>query len=134
MKKQRRWLSQANFTFVIYKPSATIIINSKRFRRAWAHVADLFTCGIGGNLLRRTKTPIASSTFMRSKFSHKVGCKYFLCRTSIGCLLPSISCLLPPQLPYLSVSIQIAQYRRLPYLIIQLVIVRIPLAIETIFL
>ena len=70
------------------------------FGAARAHVADLFTCEIGGNLPilpRRTKTPIASSTFVRSNISHKVGCKCLLRCTSIG-----INCLLPPQLPYLS--------------------------------
>jgi hypothetical protein len=62
------------------------------FGAARAHVADLFTCEIGGNLpilLRRTKTPIASSTLVRSDISHKVGCKCLLRCTSIGCLLAS---------------------------------------------
>ena len=62
---------------------------------------------------------------MRSKFS-KVGCKYFLCRTSTGCLLASAASCHPNSPIFLS-TIGIYTYRllntvgpRLQYLIIQL--------------
>jgi hypothetical protein len=45
-----QWWWWARFIIVLTSVSFTILLILNAFGAAWAHVADLFTCGIGGNL------------------------------------------------------------------------------------
>jgi hypothetical protein len=85
-----------------------LILNA--FGAAWAHVADLSSIYMWywrkpADFPPQDKNP-HSIYYMRSKISHKVGCKCFRCRTSIGCLLASTATSIPLSLQLL-VSIQI---------------------------